>query len=82
MATKFAAAGNLGGGEVHPAGGGGAMLSIRELKALCARNGVDTATANERSDLVALALPFLPNPADTKAMSWLPAAAYLRLVPR
>ena len=52
------------------------MLSIRELKTLCARHGVDTSSALERSDLVALAEPFLPEPADTvPSSSGLPASA-------
>ena len=36
------------------------MLSNRELKELCARHGIDTSSALERADLMALAQPCLP----------------------
>ena len=39
-----------------------AVMTIRELKAICIRHGIDTSAALERADLVALAQPFLAAP--------------------
>ena len=38
------------------------LPSNRELKELCARHGIDTSSALERADLIALAQPCLPTP--------------------
>lgn len=39
------------------------MLTIRELKSICADNGIDTANVLEKAELHELALPYLPRPA-------------------
>ena len=49
-------------------------LTNRELKALCARHGIDTSSALERADLIELAQPCLPT-LPTPAGGGTPAAA-------